>query len=106
MNILRFSPEYLHETARFFRYLMDELDYTHWRVDVSWRHLDVGWQGFSSGAAEEGYEATTVSMRQLAEIFYRCAWELEATVARLEDADARAATDFGDVIQLFIEKAQ
>ena len=100
VNTLRLSPEYLRETARYFRYLMDELDYTRWRIDASWIRLDTGWQGFSSGVAENGYETTTTLTRQLADIFYRCAWELETAAARIEEADVRAASDFDGLMQM------
>lgn len=102
MSVLRLTPEYLEETARYFRYLMDELDYTRWRIDASWVRLDAGWESFSSGVAEVGYEAASSSIRQLAEAFYRCAWELEAAAVRIEDADAGVASEFNDLLQYLI----
>jgi hypothetical protein len=93
---LRLTPERLREEARYLRYLMDELDYVRWRVQTSWSRLGPSELNFlaAAGVADLGYGELVTSLRRRADALCRYAWHLEATAARIEEADERAAADF------------
>jgi uncharacterized protein YukE len=94
VNRLCLTPERLREEARYFRFLVGQLDFVCWRLRTSWQRLDLGWQGFATGAVDEYYNRTTRDLKCMADAFYQCAWMLDATAAWIETADMRAGQMF------------
>lgn len=91
---MRVYPDELREAAKHLRHLGGELDHIRWRVRTDWERLDRGWQSYSSGAAEAGYERVSKMLASMAEALHQCAWALEATASWIEEADRQAAAGF------------